>query len=64
VLIGLVVSVSGARVLSTFLFEVAPSDPASYATAALVLLLAGAGAAWAPALRAGRVDPVVSMRVE
>jgi hypothetical protein len=39
-----------------------PLDPLSYAAAVLVVVVACACAALAPALRAGRVDPVVALR--
>jgi len=37
-------------------------DPASFSTAALILGLAAVVAAWIPARRATRVDPVIALR--
>jgi len=39
-------------------------DPATFALAALVLLLAAILAATLPARRAARVDPVIALRAE
>lgn len=61
---GLVVALALSEVLQRFLYEVSPTDPASLATAALVLLLVGAVAALFPAWRAGSLDPVRALRVE
>jgi hypothetical protein len=51
-------------VVSGLLFEVSPTDPAAYATVAAVLGVAAFLAAWLPARRASRVDPVVALRSE
>jgi putative ABC transport system permease protein len=62
--IGLVLSVAGARLLEGFLYDVAPTDPATYAGVSLCLAaVALAASAW-PALRAARVDPVLALRGE
>ena len=52
------------RVLSTFLYDTKPSDPVTYV--GLVLLLGGTAltAAWIPARRAARVDPVEALKGE
>ncbi len=60
--LGLALLLSG--VLDRFLFEVDPADPASMAAAGGALLLAGALAAYLPARRASRVDPVEALRAE
>jgi len=43
---------------------VQPTDAASIATAATLLLVAGAFATLAPALRAGRTNPATALRAE
>ena len=66
VLVGLVVGLIGAvamsRVVSAFLFETPPADPAVLLSVAAILALAGALASYVPALRAARVDPAISLR--
>jgi len=52
------------RVLSALLFQVSPSDPVSLGGACVVLLLVSALAAYVPARRATRVDPVQALRAE
>ena len=52
------------RVLSKFLFEVKPNDPATFLSVAAVLALTGIIAGLLPAQRATKVDPVVALRWE
>ena len=63
-LAGVAVSLAVSRVLASFLFDVAPTDPASFVAAASILLGAGAVAALVPAARASRTDPAVALRAE
>jgi ABC-type antimicrobial peptide transport system permease subunit len=50
--------------MSTLLFEVKPLDPATYAVGALVLVVTSALAVYVPAIRATRIDPIVTLRVD
>ena len=50
--------------LSSFLFEVEPIDPATFAGSALVLVLVTIWASIVPARRAMKVDPMVALRIE
>jgi len=59
---GLAIAALGSRVLVSQLYGVSPLDPASFAGAAAFLLSAAAAAAWLPARRAARVDPITVLR--
>jgi ABC-type antimicrobial peptide transport system permease subunit len=63
-LLGIPAAIGGTRVLTALVFGIAPSDPVSLALAAALIALIGAAAAYLPARRASRVDPVVAMRLE
>ena len=61
-------SVAGAlglgRLLRSQLFGLAPDDPATLAGAALITLAVAFLAAFVPAQRARRVDPITALRAE
>lgn len=63
---GLVIGIAGAlatsRLLSAFLFQVHSTDPLTFAGASLVLLAVALVAGYAPARRAGRIDPLVTIK--
>jgi putative ABC transport system permease protein len=63
---GLAVGLGGAltlaRLVESFLYGVAPTDPLVFGAVALVLIVTAAAASWIPALRASRVDPAVTLR--
>ncbi len=65
---GVVLGTAGAftigSVMSRFLFGVRPVDLSTYLGVALVLLVAGAVAAFLAARRAAAVDPIVALRYE
>jgi putative ABC transport system permease protein len=62
--IGLVAALSLARVLRTLLFEVSTTDPMVFASIALLLLATAGLAAWIPARRAARLDPIATLRAD
>lgn len=62
--LGAVAAVPLTQFLETMLFEVSALDPATFATVAVLLASAGAGACWLPARRAAKVDPMAALRAE
>jgi putative ABC transport system permease protein len=67
-IVGLAGGLAGAfaltRVLKTLLFQVSPLDPVAVAVACCLMTLVGILAAWIPASRAARVDPMAVLRDE
>jgi len=57
-------SLWAARFVEALLFQLAPRDPATFGGAAIVLIAVGVMAAWLPAYRAARIDPVAALRTE
>lgn len=68
VALGLVVGLAGAfgvtRTMQSLLYEVAPGDPVTFGTVALVLAGTAICASWLPAARASRADPAGALRAE
>jgi putative ABC transport system permease protein len=64
IVIGLAGSLAGGRFISGLLFDVAALDPATLAGVAVFLSGVALIASVAPAIRAGRVDPMVALRQE
>jgi putative ABC transport system permease protein len=66
--IGIVIGLSGAAMLSRYLesllFGVTPLDPATFAFAAMLFMVAALAAAYGPTRRATRVNPLVALRTE
>jgi putative ABC transport system permease protein len=64
VAIGTVGALWATRVLATFLFDVTPTDPATFFAVAVLILCSALVAGLAPARRATRIDPLVALRHE
>jgi ABC-type antimicrobial peptide transport system permease subunit len=62
--VGLIGSVLGVRVLSSLLFNVSTYDPVTFVVVSLVLIVTGGLACYIPARRATRVDPLIALRFE
>jgi len=62
--IGLIAAVVLSRALQSVLFEVKGIDPRIYLSVGLILFGATLVAAWIPARRASRIDPIVALRTE
>jgi len=61
-LVGIIAALALTRLLSSLLYGVEATDPQALAGAVLVLLAAGSLAAFIPARRASRTDPVAALR--
>ncbi|HVS51532.1 MAG TPA: ABC transporter permease [Opitutaceae bacterium] len=64
VIVGVPAALGLAQLIKSQLYGVPAHDPLTFAFGALVLLGVAAAAAWLPARRAARVDPMVALRAE
>ena len=62
--LGLPAAIAAAQLVKSLLFGVSPLDPAALAAATLGLLAVAAAAAYLPAWRASRTDPMRALRHE
>ena len=66
--IGLAIGIAGAlalaRLLESFVFGISTADPATFAIVVAVLTLVAFVASYLPARRAGKSDPLISLRAE
>jgi predicted permease len=61
---GILLALATGRLIASLLYGVAPSDPFALLTVVVVLLLVALAAAFRPAFRASRFDPVAALRAE
>ena len=61
---GIVLALLATRLLKSQIWGVAPTDPATFVTVALLLIVVAAAASILPALRLARIDPAQTLRDE
>jgi hypothetical protein len=59
---GTMASIPFTRLIQGFLFQVTPTDPLTLAAGAVMLVVGAVAAAYVPARRATRIDPLVALR--
>ncbi len=64
ILLGLGVALAVSRAIRSLLVEVPANDPLTFAVTAGLLVAAALGASYVPAIRAARLDPLVTLRDE
>jgi putative ABC transport system permease protein len=64
VLAGMAAALALTRVLTSLLYEVTPTDPATFAAVTFLFAAVALAACGGPALKAARVDPIVALRCE
>jgi putative ABC transport system permease protein len=60
--IGIVAAIGMTRVMSGLLFHLSPTDPVTFALIAILFLAVAMTAAYLPARRAARIDPMAALR--
>jgi predicted permease len=63
-MVGIPMALCAARLLSTMLYGVTPNDPMTIVLSVLLILLVASIAAWIPARRAAKINPMEALRYE
>jgi ABC-type antimicrobial peptide transport system permease subunit len=61
---GLILAFISARVVASQIYSISPLDPLTYVGVGLLLVAVTLAVSFIPARRAGRVDPIVTLRYE
>jgi len=64
ILIGLGAAAIGGRVLASMVFGISTHDPVTYVVVAGIMAIVALGACLVPAIRAGRTDPIATLRAD
>ncbi|MBX7183954.1 MAG: ABC transporter permease [Vicinamibacteria bacterium] len=64
IVLGALAAMAVTRLMTSLLFDVAATDPSTFASIAALLCLVAVLACWVPARRATRVDPMTALRCE
>jgi len=64
ILFGMLAAAGAARLIVAMLYNTSPAEPAVFVVVPLVVACVALLAAYLPARRAGRIDPVVALRTE
>jgi predicted permease len=62
--IGIPIALSSTRILKSLLYELSPLDPAAITTAIAAVVIMTLAAAWLPARRATKINPIQALRAE
>jgi predicted permease len=62
--VGIAVALAATRLVARLLYDVTPTDPATFGVVTLLLLVVATVAAWLPARRAAKIDPMIALRAE
>jgi predicted permease len=62
--IGIPVALSSTRILKSLLYELSPLDPMAISTAVVAVAVMTIAAAWLPARRATKINPIQALRAE
>jgi ABC-type antimicrobial peptide transport system permease subunit len=62
--VGLLLGLAATKLLSYIVYQATPRDPVVIGGAIVTMLLLGLMAAWVPAMRALRADPLTLLREE